>query len=124
MIQKQQFVYTTYSAGILSLQFSWTMNNRLSYCGFVDAKIRASDKDLPVPEKEASKNETKKFWITQCLFQEKSLILLHSTTHFYSCIVTLVVLRTIRFKAVVYLVFFLEESGTKKVIHVEFSQIE
>ena len=24
------------------------MNNRLSYCGLVDAKIRASDKDLPV----------------------------------------------------------------------------
>ena len=39
---------TTCSAGILSLQFSWTMNNLLSYCGLVDAKIRASDKDLPV----------------------------------------------------------------------------
>ena len=25
------------------------MNNLLSYCGLVDAKIRASDKDLPVP---------------------------------------------------------------------------
>ena len=25
------------------------MNNLPSYCGFVDAKIRASDKDLPVP---------------------------------------------------------------------------
>ena len=24
------------------------MNNLLSYCGFIDAKIRASDKDLPV----------------------------------------------------------------------------
>jgi hypothetical protein len=24
------------------------MNNLLSYCGLVDAKIRASDKDLPV----------------------------------------------------------------------------
>ena len=24
------------------------MKNRLSYCGLVDAKIRASDKDLPV----------------------------------------------------------------------------
>ena len=40
---------TICSAGILSLQFSWTMNNLLSYCGLVDAKIRASaDKDLPV----------------------------------------------------------------------------
>jgi hypothetical protein len=46
--QKQQFVYTTRSAGILSLQFSRTMNNLSSYCGLVDAKIRASDKDLPV----------------------------------------------------------------------------
>ena len=25
------------------------MNNLLSYCGLVDAKIRAPDKDLPVP---------------------------------------------------------------------------
>ena len=47
--QKQQFVYTTRSADILSLQFSWAMNNLSSYCGLVDAKIRASDKDLPVP---------------------------------------------------------------------------
>ena len=46
--QKQQFVYTTCSAGILSLQLSWTMNNLSPYCGLVDAKIRASDKDLPV----------------------------------------------------------------------------
>ena len=27
------------------------MNNLLSYCGLVDAKIRASDKDLPVSAK-------------------------------------------------------------------------
>ena len=46
--QKQQFVYTTCSAGILSLQFSRTMNNLLSYCGLVDAKKGDSDKDLPV----------------------------------------------------------------------------
>ena len=25
-----------------------SMNNMLSYCGLIDAKIRASDKDLPV----------------------------------------------------------------------------
>ena len=48
---KQQFVYKTCSVGILSLQFLWTMNNLLSYCGLVDAKIRASDKDLPVKVK-------------------------------------------------------------------------
>ena len=46
--QKQQFVYTTCSAGILTLQFSWTMINLSSYCGLVDAKRRASDKELPV----------------------------------------------------------------------------
>ena len=28
-----------------------SMNNLLSYCGLMDAKIRASDKDLPVPFK-------------------------------------------------------------------------
>ena len=39
---------------VLSLEFSCielihnSMNNLLSYCGLVDAKIRASDKDLPV----------------------------------------------------------------------------
>ena len=27
------------------------MNNPLPYCGLVDAKIRASDKDLPVKRK-------------------------------------------------------------------------
>ena len=26
------------------------MNNLLSYCGLVDANLRASDKDLPVPQ--------------------------------------------------------------------------
>ena len=46
--KQQQFVYTTCSAGILSLQFSSTINNPLSYYGLVDAKIRASAKDLPV----------------------------------------------------------------------------
>ena len=30
------------------------MNNLLSYCGLIDAKIRASDKDLPVPDKKQS----------------------------------------------------------------------
>ena len=40
---------------VLNLQFPckyWTgksMNNLLSYCGLIDAKISASEKDLPVP---------------------------------------------------------------------------
>ena len=41
----------------------WTgsnsMNNLLSYCGLVDAKIRASDIDLPVTEGVHSLNEKK-----------------------------------------------------------------
>ena len=35
------------------------MNNLSSYCGLVDAKIRASDKDLPVYEKLRLVLETK-----------------------------------------------------------------
>ena len=34
------------------------MNNLLSYCGLVDAKIRASDKDLPVCTPKQKRNET------------------------------------------------------------------
>ena len=36
----------------LGISMYWTcnsMNNMSSYCGLVEAKIRASDKDLPVP---------------------------------------------------------------------------
>ena len=47
--KKNQFVYTTCSE--LASFMYWTrnsMNNLSSYCGLVDAKIRASDKDLPV----------------------------------------------------------------------------
>ena len=46
-------VHNMFSSG-LSLKFSFielvTMNNLLSYYGLVDAKIRASDKDLPVTD--------------------------------------------------------------------------
>jgi hypothetical protein len=34
--------------GILHVRTSNSMDNLLSYCGLVDAKIRASDIDLPV----------------------------------------------------------------------------
>ena len=47
---KKQFIYTTCSELIAFLY--WTgksMNNRLTYCGLVDARISASEKDLPVP---------------------------------------------------------------------------
>ena len=46
---KNQFVYTTCSELVFFLY--WThnsMNNMLSYCGLVDARISASGKDLPV----------------------------------------------------------------------------
>ena len=38
------------------------MNNLLSYCGLVDAKIRTSNKDLPVPrkKKERKRNAARK----------------------------------------------------------------
>ena len=40
----------------------WTgnsINNLLSYCGLVDARIKASDKDLPVLHSTGEKNITK-----------------------------------------------------------------
>ena len=46
---KKQFVYATCSELVVFMH--WTgksMNNLLSYCGLVDARIRASNKDLPV----------------------------------------------------------------------------
>ena len=47
------------------------MNNLLSYCGLVDAKIRASDKDLPVMDSEKSVKMYKffsqsSFWLVYC----------------------------------------------------------
>ena len=51
MSKQKQFVYTTCSQHVLSLEFSCTeflMNNLLSYCGLVDARISASEKGLPV----------------------------------------------------------------------------
>ena len=46
---KKQFLYTTCSE--LGIFMYWTgnsMNNLLWYCGLVDTRISASDKDLPV----------------------------------------------------------------------------
>ena len=47
--QKNQFMYTTCTELVVFMY--WTgksMNNLLSYCGLVDVRISASDKDLPV----------------------------------------------------------------------------
>ena len=46
----ENFVYTTCSELVVFMY--WTinsMNNLLSYCGLVDARISYSEKDLPVP---------------------------------------------------------------------------
>ena len=54
MFISKQFLYTTCSHHVLSLEFLNielvlnSMNNMSSYCGLVDSKIRDSDKDLPV----------------------------------------------------------------------------
>ena len=45
----EQFMYTKCSElGIFKYGTCNSMNNLSSHCGLVDAKIRASDKDLPV----------------------------------------------------------------------------
>ena len=46
---KKQFVYTTCSDLVVFMYgTSKSMNNLLSYCGLVDPRISASDKDLLV----------------------------------------------------------------------------
>ena len=55
----KQFMYTTCSE--LAIFMYWTcnsLNNLLSYCGLVDARISASEKDLPVQR-----------WNTKTFFQ-------------------------------------------------------
>ena len=45
----EQFMYTTCSELVVFMYWtSKSMNNLLSYCGLVDPRISASDKDLPV----------------------------------------------------------------------------
>ena len=47
--QKQKNTFCTQH--VLNLYFSGnSMNNLLSHCGLTDARMRASEKDLPVPE--------------------------------------------------------------------------
>ena len=48
----EQFIYTTCSELVIFMYGSGnSMNNLSSYCGLVDARIKASDKDLPVHNK-------------------------------------------------------------------------
>ena len=46
-----QHILPRFELGIFMYWTCNSMNNLSSYCGLVDAKIRASDKDLPVAEK-------------------------------------------------------------------------
>ena len=49
--RSEQCIYTTCSEiGIFMYWIGDSMNNLLSYCGLVDARIRSYEKDLPVPE--------------------------------------------------------------------------
>ena len=46
---KKQFVFTTCSELVVFMYRTCnSMNDLSSYCGLVDAKLRASEKDLPV----------------------------------------------------------------------------
>ena len=51
-----QHVLPRFELGIFMYWTCNSMNNLLSYCGLVDAKIRASDKDLTVLSKRFSRN--------------------------------------------------------------------
>ena len=47
--KQKQFMYTTCSELVIFMNWTWnSMNNLLSYCGLLDAKISASDKNLTV----------------------------------------------------------------------------
>ena len=48
------------------------MNNLSSYCGLVDAKIRASDKDLPVQN--ADQNKQQILWGKKSGFVDTGLV--------------------------------------------------
>ena len=54
------------------------MNNLLSYCGLVDAKIKASDKDLPVQEQPEMDGEDEK-----CNYNYKGDIVVKRNTFGY-----------------------------------------
>ena len=46
---KKQFMYTTFSGLVVFMYWNdKSINNLLSYCGLIDARISASEKDLPV----------------------------------------------------------------------------
>jgi hypothetical protein len=50
-ISVQNMFSECYELGIFMYWTGNSMNNLLSYCGLVDAKVRASDKGLPVTKR-------------------------------------------------------------------------
>ena len=77
-----QHVLPRFELGIFMYSTCNSMNNLSSYCGLVDAKIRASDKDLPVKQENLgrSSNLSRFPWISfadaNILFSEKFSLLL------------------------------------------------
>ena len=60
--KKKQFVYITCSELVVFMYWtSKSMNNLLSYCGIVDARISASEKDLPLSDRNFSTS-----WWVKC----------------------------------------------------------
>ena len=76
---KKQFVYTTCSELVVFMY--WTgksMNNLLSYCGLVDVRINASDKDLPALLKEFL-NVKKVLLSEQFVYLRNSMWIVHTS---------------------------------------------
>ena len=63
-----QYVFPWFEFGIF-MYCTCSMSNLLSYCGLVDAKIRASDKDLPVLQNHNPIQDLFK-WVSQKMTHE------------------------------------------------------
>ena len=81
--QKQKTIYVHIMLSWCSEQFSIFMNNLSSYCGLVNAKIRASDRDSPVVYSFCISHRSGKFhndtratsklihtWLIKCIAQK------------------------------------------------------
>ena len=70
----EQFMYTTCSEHAIFMYWtSNSMNNLSSYCGLVDAKIRASDKYLPVPKHRSSEKILGEYLVFLVWYYKKGL---------------------------------------------------
>ena len=75
-------MYTTCSELVVFMyRTGKLMNNLLSYCGLVDARIRASKKDLPVMGN-LRKKKTRKFWATKISGRKRNMELLLTASAF------------------------------------------